>query len=88
LLYSTILELLCHVLFGGAQNITQVKNLKRMLRLISLAMIIALACTGLGIVGGVPIPEKRRRENIIELRTELKNEDQVKDETTFFYKQE
>ena len=80
--------MLRHVLPGGAQNITQVKNLKRMLRLIGLAMIIALACTGVGILGGVPIPEKRRRENIIELRTEIKNEDQVNEKTTFFYSQE
>jgi hypothetical protein len=65
-----------------------VKKFKRALRVAGLAMVIALACLGVGIVGGVPIPEKRRRENIIELRTEIKKEDEISDETTFFYKQE
>jgi hypothetical protein len=65
-----------------------VKNFRRVLRLIGLAMIIALACTGIGIMGGIPFPEKRRRENIIELRTEIKKEDDDKNDTTFFYQQE
>jgi hypothetical protein len=63
------------------------KNFRRVLRLIGLAMIIAMACTGIGIMGGIPIPEKRRRENIIELRTEIIKEDENDDKSVFFYNQ-
>jgi hypothetical protein len=65
-----------------------VKKFKRVLRLIGLAMIIALACTGLGLIGGIPIPEKRRRENLIEYKTEIKQNEENKEDTIFFYKQE
>lgn len=45
------------------------KNLKKTLRLCGLALLIALGSIGLG--GGVPIPRMPRKENKMEIGTEL-----------------
>jgi hypothetical protein len=40
------------------------KSFKRLLRLISLALFLVLALTGIGIVGAAPIPSKRQEDFI------------------------
>ena len=47
------------------------KSFKKMLKLLSLGMIILLACLGIAMAGGVPIPNNKRREGILEIKTEL-----------------
>ena len=51
-------------------------------------MLMALASFGVGILGGVPIPVNKRRENVIELRTEIKEADENKGELLIFKNQE
>ena len=55
-----------------------------MLRFGSMALLMALASVGIGIFGGVPIPPNKRRENIIEIKVELKEADENKADTVFF----
>jgi hypothetical protein len=52
------------------------KQLKRALRVAGLVMLIFLALSGIGIAGGAPVPAIRRKENTIEIRTELKKTDE------------
>nr|WP_294944942.1 hypothetical protein [uncultured Mucilaginibacter sp.] len=40
------------------------KSFKRIIRLIGLALFLALALTGIGILGAVPIPSKRQEDFI------------------------
>lgn len=55
-----------------------VKRLKRIIKLIAFVCLIALACVGIGISGGVPLPlsmfRKDKQEDNIEL-IEQKDED-------------
>jgi len=47
------------------------KRFKRILRLLGLMCLIALAVFGVGIAGGVPIPSSTKREHAIEVKIEL-----------------
>ena len=51
-------------------------------------MLMVLASFGVGLVGGVPIPMTKRRENVIELRVELKESEENKAEQLIFKNQE
>jgi hypothetical protein len=64
------------------------KKFKRILRVAGMVMLMALAAFGIGLIGGAPIPMNKRRENIIELRIELKESPENKSETLVFKKQE
>lgn len=59
-----------------------------MLRIAGMIMLIALASFGVGLIGGVPIPMNKRRENVIELRIELKESEEHKAEELIFKNQE
>ncbi|WP_293310473.1 hypothetical protein [Pedobacter sp. UBA5917] len=48
---------------------------KKAIRLMGLALLIFLASIGLG--GGVPIPPSNRKENHIEIKTELKEAEET-----------
>jgi hypothetical protein len=48
------------------------KRFKKMLRVTGVMVLIILALFGIGIIGGVPVPTFRRKENTVEIRTELK----------------
>ncbi len=69
-------------------NLLSVKKFTKVLRIAGMIMLMALASFGVGIIGGVPIPVNKRRENVIELRTEIKEADENKSETLIFKKQE
>ena len=59
-----------------------------MLRLLGLVILIALAVCGVGIAGGVPIPSSNKRENDIEVKMELfDNEEDESDLVRFDFKQ-
>lgn len=58
------------------------KSFKKTLRLLGLILLIVLASLGIGFVGGVPIPPSKKRENTIELKTELVEDKE--DETKLF----
>ncbi len=58
------------------------KSFKKTLRLLGLVLLIVLATLGIGFVGGVPIPPSNKRENTIELKTELVEDKE--DETKLF----
>ncbi len=60
------------------------KEFKKLLRTIGIILLIVLACFGLGIAGGAPIPVNKRRENNIELRIELKDAYENKSEELVF----
>ena len=47
-------------------------------------MLMALAAFGIGLIGGAPIPMNKRRENVIEMRMELKESDENKGEELIF----
>ena len=47
------------------------KSFKKTLRLFGLVFLIVLATLGIGFVGGVPIPLSKKKEDTIELKTEL-----------------
>lgn len=58
------------------------KSFKKILRLLGLILLIVLASLGIGFVGGVPIPPTKKRENTIEIKTELVEDKE--DETKLF----
>ena len=58
------------------------KSFKKTLRLLGLVFLIVLASLGIGFVGGVPIPPSKKREDTIELKTELVEDKE--DETKLF----
>ena len=47
------------------------KSFKKLLRLSGLVLLIALACFGIGIIGGTPVPPKNKKEDTIEIVVEL-----------------
>ncbi|NEU10491.1 hypothetical protein GZH53_19350 [Flavihumibacter sp. R14] len=47
------------------------KSFKKLLRLSGLVLLIALACFGIGIIGGTPVPPRNKREDTIEIVVEL-----------------
>ncbi len=59
------------------------KSFKKTLQLLGLILLIILASLGIGFVGGVPIPPSNKRENTIELKTELIEDKE--DETKVFH---
>jgi len=64
------------------------KRLKKMLRLAGLALLIILATCGIVIIGGAPVPPTRRKENTIEIRTELvENKERETDVVIFRFKE-
>jgi hypothetical protein len=65
-----------------------VKKIKKIMRITGMIMLMALASFGVGLVGGVPIPMNKRRENVIELRIELKESEENKAEELIFKNQE
>ena len=69
-------------------NLLSVKKFTKVLRVAGMIMLIVLASFGVGIIGCVPIPANNRRENVIELRIELKETDENKSEELIFKKQE
>ncbi len=76
-------------LSGIAPNLLVfVKNFKKILRIAGMVMLMVLASFGVGLVGGVPVPMNKRRENIIELRAEQKERDENKAEELVFKQQE
>ena len=58
------------------------------MRIAGMVMLMMLASVGVGLVGGVPIPMTKRRENVIELRIELKESEENKAEQLIFKNQE
>jgi hypothetical protein len=58
------------------------KSFKKTLRLLGLVLLIVLASLGIGFVGGIPIPPIKKREDTIELKTELVEDKE--DETKLF----
>jgi hypothetical protein len=64
------------------------KKLKKILRIAGMVMLMALAGFGVGLIGGAPIPMNKRRENVIELRIELKESEENKAEELIFKNQE
>ncbi|MEO5911249.1 MAG: hypothetical protein ABIP95_10200 [Pelobium sp.] len=54
------------------------KRFKKTLRLLGLVVLIVLACLGIGIGGGVPVPPSNKKENTIEINVELLDADQDK----------
>ncbi len=55
-----------------------------MLRVAGMVMLITLACFGISIAGGVPVPGSRRKDNSIEIKTELKEADENKNSTILY----
>lgn len=47
------------------------KRIKRTLRLLGLIILMILASVGIGIGGGAPIPQIKRRDDPIEIQDEL-----------------
>jgi hypothetical protein len=76
------------LIYDGPDYLIFVKNFKKMLRIAGMIMLIALASFGVGLIGGVPIPMNKRRENVIELRIELKESEEHKAEELIFKNQE
>ncbi len=62
-------------------------QLKKVFRMACLVVLIALALIGVGIIGGAPVPVNRRKENTIEIRTEIKETEENKDNIVFFDEQ-
>lgn len=60
------------------------KQFRKMLRFGVIILLIALASVGIGIFGSVPIPSNKKRENVIEIKVELKEADENKADTVFF----
>jgi hypothetical protein len=54
------------------------KRFKKTLRLLGLVLLIVLACLGIGIVGGAPVPRSNKKENTIEINVELQDDDRDK----------
>ncbi|WP_259070773.1 hypothetical protein HDF24_23485 [Mucilaginibacter sp. X4EP1] len=52
------------------------KQFKKVLRVAGMIMLITLASVGVGITGGIPVPSNRRKDNSIEIKTELKETDE------------
>jgi hypothetical protein len=61
-----------------------VKKFKKIMRIAGMIMLMVLASFGVGLIGGVPIPMNKRRENVIELRIELKESEENKAEELIF----
>ena len=60
------------------------KDLLKVCRMFIIVLLIVLACTGVGISGGIPIPNINKREDSISVQKELpeqESSDGVKDET-------
>jgi len=57
------------------------KRIKRIIRIIGFACLIALAGIGMGLSGGVPIPVMKRRKDPSEEQTELVEKKQDEDES-------
>jgi hypothetical protein len=60
------------------------KRLKKILRLAGLVLLISLALCGIGIIGGVPVPPPRKKEDAIELRIELKEDKKKETDAEIF----
>jgi hypothetical protein len=54
------------------------KRFKKTLRLIGLVLLIVLACLGIGIGGGAPVPRFNKKENTIGINAELLDDDRDK----------
>jgi hypothetical protein len=61
-----------------------VKQFKKILLMAGMVLLIVLACFGIGIAGGVPLPSNRRKDNSIEIRTELKETDENKNSSILY----
>lgn len=48
------------------------------MRIVVLIFLILLATVGVGLSGGIPTPSSGRKENTIEIRTEIEEEDEEK----------
>ncbi len=71
-------------LSGIASNIVFVKQFKKMLRVAGMILLIVLACFGISVGGPPPVPIYKRRENGIELRTEVKDAEENKSDYILF----
>ena len=67
-----------------ALDIVYMKRFKKMLRVAGTVVLIVLALFGVGIIGGMPVPAYRRKENTIEIRTELKEDRETEGGIIFF----
>jgi hypothetical protein len=65
-----------------------VKKFNKILRIAGIIMLMMLASFGVGLMGGVPIPMNKKRENLIELRVELKESEENKTEVLVFKNRE
>lgn len=64
------------------------KWLKKTLRVVGLVLLIILAACGIFIIGGAPVPPLRRKENTIEIVTELiENKEKESDVAIFKFKE-
>jgi len=63
------------------------KTFKKGLKLAFLVLIIALACFGISLIGGVPLPFSRKRDNTVEIKIEMVDikEDKTDAATVDFY---
>jgi hypothetical protein len=63
------------------------KRFRKIWRLFGLSILIILACFGIGIAGGAPIPSPRKKEDSIELKVELPDTERNTKEIGQFNKQ-
>jgi hypothetical protein len=54
------------------------KFFKKLMRMVVLIFLILLATVGVGLSGGIPTPPAGRKDNTIEIRTEMEEEDEEK----------
>ena len=59
---------------------------KKAWRLLCLVLLVALAVTGIGLGGGVPIPASNRKENHIEITVELPESKEEATEVEQFFR--
>ncbi|KQB99748.1 hypothetical protein [Pedobacter sp. Hv1] len=52
------------------------KFFKKLMRLIALIFLMLLATVGVGLSGGIPMPSSGRKENTIEVKTEVEEEEE------------
>ncbi|MES2836682.1 MAG: hypothetical protein V4667_04095 [Bacteroidota bacterium] len=56
------------------------KKFQKKFRLFSLILLVIVASVGIGIAGAIPISTNKKRENLIEIKTELLDTTQKKSE--------
>lgn len=73
--------LLPDFIWYGYNILTSMKQFKKVLRVAGMIVLIILASFGVSITGGIPVPSNRRKDNSIEIKTELKEIDENESST-------